>query len=273
MTRDFRAAHSREFYLAYLNSPAWRYRRNLKLWAAKWRCERCDNKRDLHVHHKTYERLGAERDEDLEVLCADCHEAHHIQATDVSSVGVYLKLARQALRADPFASITDLSDATKQLCADGKISYDGYEVNRALELILGRRMYRAPRSRVFVHHEGDRFAINVQDARELLMRLQIVPSAVIRTMPTGPSPAELAAHEAIVRDQARAFLHAEPWPPPRRQRRNIYAVIEDIFRTPFRDTTHEQDAARREREQEEIRREIHLSRLQDRIPVFPGDDE
>jgi hypothetical protein len=26
------------------------------------------------VHHKTYERLGCELDQDLEVLCPDCHK-------------------------------------------------------------------------------------------------------------------------------------------------------------------------------------------------------
>lgn len=28
---------------------------------------------DLHLHHKTYERLGCERDDDVELLCTNCH--------------------------------------------------------------------------------------------------------------------------------------------------------------------------------------------------------
>lgn len=28
----------------------------------------------FELHHKTYERLGRERDDDLEVLCKPCHE-------------------------------------------------------------------------------------------------------------------------------------------------------------------------------------------------------
>lgn len=39
------------------------------------RCERCKKKsRRLEVHHLTYERLGRERDEDLQALCPSCHK-------------------------------------------------------------------------------------------------------------------------------------------------------------------------------------------------------
>lgn len=32
----------------------------------------------IHIHHKTYERLGGEWARDLEALCGDCHKmAHH----------------------------------------------------------------------------------------------------------------------------------------------------------------------------------------------------
>lgn len=32
----------------------------------------------LHVHHRTYERLGEELPEDLVVLCEVCHEAYEL---------------------------------------------------------------------------------------------------------------------------------------------------------------------------------------------------
>ena len=31
----------------------------------------------LHVHHRTYERLAREHDEDLTVLCENCHKLFH----------------------------------------------------------------------------------------------------------------------------------------------------------------------------------------------------
>jgi len=33
--------------------------------------------RNLEVHHLTYDRLGDERMDDLEVLCPDCHRKAH----------------------------------------------------------------------------------------------------------------------------------------------------------------------------------------------------
>lgn len=41
-------------------------------------CERCRlYASQLHVHHKTYVRLGKEHWSDLEVLCEYCHQEHH----------------------------------------------------------------------------------------------------------------------------------------------------------------------------------------------------
>lgn len=63
-------------YLAYIASAAWKRRRDDRIAKAGNACEHCGYtvwSRKLEVHHKTYERLGHERDEDLEVLCEDCH--------------------------------------------------------------------------------------------------------------------------------------------------------------------------------------------------------
>lgn len=40
-------------------------------------CCKCKKKKNLHVHHKTYERLGKEHLNDLMVLCKDCHSKEH----------------------------------------------------------------------------------------------------------------------------------------------------------------------------------------------------
>jgi hypothetical protein len=70
-------------YLRYLKSGHWR-RLRLRLRArAGDRCEACGARRDpmagvvLECHHKTYERLGRERDEDMAVLCQSCHSLAH----------------------------------------------------------------------------------------------------------------------------------------------------------------------------------------------------
>jgi 5-methylcytosine-specific restriction endonuclease McrA len=67
--------HSRE-YRDYLRSPEWKQTRAAALRQAHGVCERCVLPRyGLQVHHVSYDRLGHEEDEDLAVLCPDCHRA------------------------------------------------------------------------------------------------------------------------------------------------------------------------------------------------------
>ena len=65
-------------YKEYLNSFAWKIQRVKALERANWRCEKCGKSRyqiTLQVHHLTYDNLGHEKAEDLQVLCKSCHEA------------------------------------------------------------------------------------------------------------------------------------------------------------------------------------------------------
>jgi phage terminase large subunit GpA-like protein len=62
-------------YEAHIRSARWR---NMKLDMIRLRgdrCEHCGRQTTLHLHHKTYERLGRELIADLELLCARCHQA------------------------------------------------------------------------------------------------------------------------------------------------------------------------------------------------------
>ncbi|HVG96165.1 MAG TPA: hypothetical protein VNK05_04665 [Chloroflexota bacterium] len=60
-------------YLTYLQADAWRARRARTLLLAGGACQRC-GRRATDAHHKTYERLGNERDGDREALCGGCHD-------------------------------------------------------------------------------------------------------------------------------------------------------------------------------------------------------
>jgi hypothetical protein len=65
--------HSKE-YLERINSLEWRELRAQMIMLAGYRCERCgDSGSGLELHHLTYERLGYEHPDDLEVLCPICH--------------------------------------------------------------------------------------------------------------------------------------------------------------------------------------------------------
>jgi 5-methylcytosine-specific restriction endonuclease McrA len=63
-------------YKRYIKSSAWRTKSNAAKKRAGYRCQFCNrHQREvlLHSHHRTYERLGREYQNDLTVFCEDCH--------------------------------------------------------------------------------------------------------------------------------------------------------------------------------------------------------
>jgi hypothetical protein len=68
---------SKEGYECYLKSNWWKERRRLALLRCDRRCSVCGARKSLQVHHLNYLHLGDEQDEDLEVLCRDCHREKH----------------------------------------------------------------------------------------------------------------------------------------------------------------------------------------------------
>ena len=72
LTQDHRDAYER-----YLRSDAWQERRLTALARADGRCQTCNGKKRLDVHHRTYDRIGREKASDLTVICRTCHELFH----------------------------------------------------------------------------------------------------------------------------------------------------------------------------------------------------
>lgn len=64
-------------YNQYLQSDHWQQVKLRYRQAHKYKCFVCPKKDGLHLHHRTYERLGAELDSDLVYLCAKCHGKVH----------------------------------------------------------------------------------------------------------------------------------------------------------------------------------------------------
>lgn len=180
-------------YEKYLSTPAWRSRRNARLKLAGYQCERCGAKRHVEVHHRTYDRLGAEWNEDLEVLCRNCHEAHHIDAMhDAPSGRVFLKLASEIIRQNTAATFADLSALLKEACIELKIPYDIAAADRALSLLSGSARVTPPEP----PHKPMYAVIDAipsighQQAREVLKRLGFL--SAMKTMPaTPPSDIEI----------------------------------------------------------------------------------
>jgi 5-methylcytosine-specific restriction endonuclease McrA len=65
------------WYNAYLRSAEWKMKREGVLLRSQGRCEKCDKRLPIQVHHLTYERVGNELPEDLAALCFDCHRPIH----------------------------------------------------------------------------------------------------------------------------------------------------------------------------------------------------
>jgi hypothetical protein len=201
-------------YLAYLQSGTWRTKRNRALTLAAYRCERCGTGRQLEVHHRTYDRLGREWDQDLEVLCRDCHRGETIVQTARSQHGVYLQIAAEVWRRKPGQSYVDAIEAIKIRCAQRRIPYSSDPIAKALDLVAGAVPVPG-RS----HGPGSsagppppRLADGAADA--LIAKLLGV--VVIRTM---RHAADRRDHEARVRRQADEFrthwqARAAHLPPP-----------------------------------------------------------
>lgn len=69
-------------YAEYLASDDWYQRAKEAKERAGWRCAVCNSKSPVEAHHRTYQRLGCERNSDIVVLCRRCHKLFHAVLED-----------------------------------------------------------------------------------------------------------------------------------------------------------------------------------------------
>ena len=68
----------RASYYQYLTSRTWARQRERALRRARQHCQVCAAQAALEVHHSRYpRRWGAERKDELVVLCRTCHRMYH----------------------------------------------------------------------------------------------------------------------------------------------------------------------------------------------------
>ncbi len=72
-----RASKRATNYREYLKSDTWRALRRRIFNKYGNRCAVCNSPFELHLHHRTYERVCREADMDVIPLCAECHEMFH----------------------------------------------------------------------------------------------------------------------------------------------------------------------------------------------------
>jgi 5-methylcytosine-specific restriction endonuclease McrA len=70
-------------YARYLKSAHWQIVRQRALPNAEHRCFYCGKTEQLDVHHLSYRRRGCEFDEDLIVLCRQCHTDEHLSEAEI----------------------------------------------------------------------------------------------------------------------------------------------------------------------------------------------
>ena len=65
----------KEKYKVYLRSPKWKKLREKVLERDEHQCRTCASSDELHVCHRTFERIYHEKLSDLITLCRPCHDA------------------------------------------------------------------------------------------------------------------------------------------------------------------------------------------------------
>ena len=68
---------NKEEYYNYLKSVKWKNKRKLVIEDRDGKCEICNSKEKLEVHHLTYKNIFNEPLCDLQLLCHQCHSKIH----------------------------------------------------------------------------------------------------------------------------------------------------------------------------------------------------
>lgn len=64
-------------YQTYISSDGWKQRKADYFAKHPRRCTACGSESAIHLHHRTYARMGRELNEDLTPLCQPCHSKVH----------------------------------------------------------------------------------------------------------------------------------------------------------------------------------------------------
>lgn len=68
-----------EEYKQYLKSSEWKEKRKQFIEGVGSECERCGSKKNLQIHHKNYDNVFDETEDDVEVLCKNCHAQEELE--------------------------------------------------------------------------------------------------------------------------------------------------------------------------------------------------
>lgn len=194
-------------YEEYLQTPHWRRTRDAALRRAGFSCSNspCRERSNLQVHHRSYDRIGCERPDDLTVLCRRCHEGHH--RDEAVKLGVYLRLGSELLREASFTSSADFTEALAARLRVERIVYDSQKVRGVVDLLSLNR-FSTPKGTTHRPRpkHGDYRPYSLAESHDLLELLGKKFSVTLREMPAGHS--DLATDDDRKRIQAqKVALH------------------------------------------------------------------
>lgn len=133
-------------YAQYLRTRWWYGRRNEALRQARYRCQSCESKRELQVHHTSYERLGDEADSDLSVLCRGCHLGEH-RVEVQSHVALYARMLSAVVGEQALEDLSDIIDEAKRRLAKAEVPIKPDEFNAAVARVLPRFPFTPPKGK------------------------------------------------------------------------------------------------------------------------------
>jgi hypothetical protein len=133
------------------------------------------------VHHTSYERLGCERDEDLEVVCRGCHLGHHYNETQ-DGIGIYARVLSAVIQDFPEAEFSDVIEEAKRRCAKANIRLHPDRFNAAVARVNSRINFRAPEQKRELYEQSrDDQPLTRAEAAGFLAKLGAM--AAIKHMP------------------------------------------------------------------------------------------
>lgn len=92
-------------YKKHITSDRWKKKREHRIKQLGGKCQRCDSKENLNVHHGVYKRLGGEHSKDLFVLCRSCHELYHLtygKIPTVKTTKTFIRSRNKLFQLKPF---------------------------------------------------------------------------------------------------------------------------------------------------------------------------
>ena len=96
----------KERYEEYISSKEWKEKRKKVASERNFICEMCKKQvgNKFHVHHMTYKNFMNEKDEDLMLLCKECHEKIHYRENDTKNDDIII--SKKLLCSNEFRNLT-----------------------------------------------------------------------------------------------------------------------------------------------------------------------